>query len=159
MRSHIKAVIGGDNVNIELTNSQFRNLLDLAYLGEWMVNANREGDDRIEKYSKLLEYIFSKCGEFGYGDLSQTEDGEVFPTEKFEKAGVMDFIDDYGEDTLASTLAEYLATRDAPSNLEGEKRMDNIEESFDNYMKEFDENGFENVSVDISKKDTRTVKL
>jgi hypothetical protein len=37
--------------------------------------------------------------------------------------------------------------------------MDYIEEKFDTYMKEFDENGFENVNVDLSAKDERSVEL
>lgn len=146
-------------MNIELTKDQFRNLLEMAYLGEWMVNANREGEDAVGKYSKLLEYLFSKCAEFGCADMCRTEDGEIFPSEKFEKTGVMDYIDDYGEDTLASTLAEYLASRGLPPSLEGDDRMDYIEEKFDTYMKEFDENGFENVNVDLSAKDERSVEL
>ena len=34
-------------MNIELTAKEFRRLLDLVYIGNWVLNSTR-GDDRIE---------------------------------------------------------------------------------------------------------------
>ena len=36
-------------MKLELTDRQFRYLLDLVYIGNWVLNATR-GDDRIEEY-------------------------------------------------------------------------------------------------------------
>jgi phosphosulfolactate synthase (CoM biosynthesis protein A) len=71
----------------------------------------------------------------------------------------MDMIDDYNEDILFGTLAEALSKREVPAQLDGEERMDYIEAQYDKYMKEFDENGFDNISVDTGEKDMRTVKV
>ena len=43
-------------MNIELTEKEFRLLLDLVYTGNWIMNSAR-GDDRIEDYDNLQEKI------------------------------------------------------------------------------------------------------
>ena len=37
---------GGAGMEIKLTEKQFRRLLDLVYIGNWVLNSTR-GDDRI----------------------------------------------------------------------------------------------------------------
>ena len=39
-------------MNLELTNKQLRPLLDLVYIGNWVLNATR-GDDRIQEYDEV----------------------------------------------------------------------------------------------------------
>ena len=39
------------SLQIELTNKQYRRLLDLVYIGNWVLNATR-GDDRIQEYDE-----------------------------------------------------------------------------------------------------------
>ena len=39
-------------MKIELTEQQFRYLLDLVYIGNWVLNSTR-GDDRIEEYDQV----------------------------------------------------------------------------------------------------------
>ena len=43
---------GGITMNIELTEKQFRRLLDLVYVGNWVMNSTR-GDDRIREYDDV----------------------------------------------------------------------------------------------------------
>lgn len=39
-------------MKIELTEKQFRRLLDLVYIGNWVLNSTR-GDDRIREYDEV----------------------------------------------------------------------------------------------------------
>ena len=39
-------------MNIELTDKEFRRLLDLVYIGNWILNSTR-GDDRDRKSTRL----------------------------------------------------------------------------------------------------------
>ena len=45
-------------MNIELTAKEFRRLLDLVYIGNWVLNSTR-GDDRFQDYDDLESKIFA----------------------------------------------------------------------------------------------------
>ena len=57
-------------MNMELTQNEFRLLLDLVYVGNWVMNSAR-GNDRIEPYDQLQEKLFSLCGREGMPSLVQ----------------------------------------------------------------------------------------
>ena len=145
-------------MNIEFSKEQFRNLLDLVYAGNWVINANRE-TELIKKYDTLESYIFSKCDEFGFKELAEKDEDESYPSGEFDESGIMDYVEDYNEDTVLQELAEQLSYRDAPKVLSEDGLADYLDERYDIYMKEFDENGLENVTVNLDKKDSREVKL
>ena len=46
-------------MKIELTERQYRYLLDLVYIGNWVLNSTRE-DDRIQEYDQVESLIFSR---------------------------------------------------------------------------------------------------
>ena len=45
-------------MKIDLTEKQFRRLLDLVYVGNWVMNSTR-GDDRIREYGALYIVVFA----------------------------------------------------------------------------------------------------
>ena len=49
-------------MKIELTERQYRYLLDLVYIGNWVLNSTRE-DDRIQEYDQVESLIFSRSEE------------------------------------------------------------------------------------------------
>ena len=51
-------------MKIELTEKQFRRLLDLVYVGNWVMNSTR-GDDRIREYDDVESAIGSIPPEVG----------------------------------------------------------------------------------------------
>ena len=133
-------------MTIDFSEEQFRALLDLVYAGNWMMNANRE-EDTIQEYEDLQSHVFSKCAEFGCGKFAEKYRSEYCPSAAFDETGIMDRIDEYTDDTMFEALAEELAYRDAPENLDKEKLGDFIEAQYDRYLKEFSDNGLEHVSV------------
>ena len=44
---------------IELTNDQYKTLVKLLFYGEWILNANKIGDESDKEAQKLTEYIYS----------------------------------------------------------------------------------------------------
>ena len=54
-------------MEIKLTEKQFRRLLDLVYIGNWVLNSTR-GDDRIRQYDQVESLIFSHCLSHGMAD-------------------------------------------------------------------------------------------
>ena len=51
-------------MNIELTPKEFRRLLDMVYIGNWVLNSTR-GEDRFEDYDLLQEKMFAYCAQNG----------------------------------------------------------------------------------------------
>ena len=57
-------------MELKLTQKQFRRLLDLVYIGNWVLNSTR-GDDRIRDYDQVESLVFSHC--LGQGMEKLTE--------------------------------------------------------------------------------------
>ena len=47
-------------MELKMTQKQFRRLLDLVYIGNWVLNSTR-GDDRIREYDQVESLVFSHC--------------------------------------------------------------------------------------------------
>ena len=43
-------------MEIKMTEKQFRRLLDLVYIGNWILNSTR-GDDRIRQYDEVESLV------------------------------------------------------------------------------------------------------
>ena len=57
-------------MKLELTTKQFRRLLDMAYIGNWILNSTR-GDDRFKDYDDVESLLFAKAREEGMGVLAE----------------------------------------------------------------------------------------
>ncbi len=135
-------------MDIELTKREFRHLLDLVYIGNWILNSVR-GNDRFENYDLLQEKIFSLAKKNGMEELTQYFMGHVFPSQAYEEGGIHDAIADYEDAVFFDILAEELARRDMT---EAHLNPDDISEltaRMDDYISEFELNGVENISLDI----------
>ena len=51
-------------MQLDLTTKQYRRLLDMAYIGNWILNSTR-GDDRFKDYDEVESLLFSKAKELG----------------------------------------------------------------------------------------------
>ena len=98
-------------MNIELSEKEFRRLLDLVYVGNWILNSAR-GDDRFEDYDLLQEKMFALAPEHGMKALTQRWYGHVFPSQAYEDGGIHEAIADYEDAVFYNILAEELARRD-----------------------------------------------
>ena len=66
-------------MKIELTEKEFRRLLDMVYIGNWILNSTR-GNDRFEDYDHVESKIFSYCIEADMPELYEIRDGVVLPS-------------------------------------------------------------------------------
>ena len=55
-------------MQIDLSKKEFRRLLDMVYIGNWILNSTR-GDDRFADYDDLESKLFALCREQGYPPL------------------------------------------------------------------------------------------
>ena len=134
-------------MTIELTEKEFRRLLDLVYVGDWILNSAR-GEDRFEDYDMLQEKLFALCPRLGMDALVERWQGHVFLSRAYEEGGIHEAIADYEDAVFFDILAEELARRD----MEGEgvdagdetELMNRIEE----YYSEFEQHGIDNLTVE-----------
>ena len=57
-------------MKLELTKKQYRRLLDMVYIGNWVLNSTR-GEDRIPDYDEVESLLFSKARDEGMGILAE----------------------------------------------------------------------------------------
>ena len=134
-------------MTIELTDLEYRRLLDLVYVGNWILNSAR-GRDRIGDYDYMESKIFSYAPKCGMKSLVQTPFGVPKPSKAFQEGGIHEAICDYEDAVFFEILAEELARRDL--NLFGEPEDPApLNNRIEEYMQEFEANGLGNLSVDF----------
>lgn len=134
-------------MKIELTELEFRRLLDMAYIGNWILNSTR-GADRINEFDNVESLLFSKCLDCGMEVLVDTKDGIARPSEAFENGGIHEAIVDYEDSIFFEILAEELARRDMDFEPIGPENYRELTTRIDEYIEEFEQNGIENISLD-----------
>lgn len=149
LRDLLLPLCGGTEVvmNIELTEKEFRRLLDMAFIGNWVLNSTR-GDDRIPDYDEVESKLFARAAREGMGVVTEIKDGVAVPSTAFEFGGIHEAIADYEDTVFFEILAEELARRDmnfAPINSEN---MSELTSRMDEYIEEFEENGMEHVFLE-----------
>ena len=133
-------------MELKLTQKQFRRLLDLVYIGNWVLNSTR-GDDRIQEYDEVESQVFSHCLDHGMTKLVELYNGELIPSRAFAEGGIHEAIMAYEDVTFFEILAEELALKDL-----GEPTRENyndILERMEEYMGEFEANGTDHVTVEL----------
>ena len=133
-------------MTIELSAKEFRRLLDMVFIGNWVLNSTR-GDDRFEDYDDLEEKLFSLCPEHGMRTLSQRWRGHTYPSRAFEEGGIHEAIADYEDAVFYDILAEELARRDMSDEQISQNDTEELAERMEEYYDEFEENGIDNVRV------------
>lgn len=132
-------------MNIDLTGKEFRRLLDMVYIGNWILNSTRT-TDRFEDYDLVQEKLFSLCAKNGMPSLVQTWHGHVFPSRAYEDGGIHEAIADYEDAVFFDILAEELARRDLGEDCDD---LAALTARMDEYMDEFEANGVENLTLDV----------
>ena len=135
-------------MNIELTEKEFRRLLDMVYIGNWILNSTR-GDDRFEDYDELQEKLFTLCLDRGMRALVQTWHGRIYPSKAYEEGGIHEAIADYEDAVFYNILAEELARRDLGLESTDPEDFTELQARMEDYMAEFEKNGLNTISIDI----------
>ena len=134
-------------MNIDLTGKEFRRLLDMVYIGNWILNSTRT-TDRFEDYDLVQEKLFSLCAKNGMPSLVQTWHGHVFPSRAYEDGGIHEAIADYEDAVFFDILAEELARRDMISDGLDDTDTEALALRMDEYMSEFEKNSIANLRLD-----------
>ena len=98
-------------MQIELTNKEFRRLLDMVYIGNWVLNSTR-GDDRFADYDDLESKLFGLCRTVGMKVLVEDWNDTTIPSRAYEAGGIHEAIAYYEDNVFYEILAEELSRRD-----------------------------------------------
>jgi hypothetical protein len=143
-------------MKLNFTKNEYRLLLDMVEIAEWVLNAHRTGpSDEIKKYSDLYQRILAHAKEMGFEHLITfgKELGEYFATAEYEESEHMRYIEEFEDDVFWDALPHRLAVRDLVqqfgekkyTEMEFEERVSKILELEAIYNKELEENGIDNL--------------
>lgn len=135
-------------MNLELNKKQFRRLLDLVYIGNWILNSTR-GDDRFADYDQVESLLFARAALEGMPQLAELYQGEIVPSRAFVEGGIHEAIVEYENNVFFDILAEDLARRDMDDAPIDEHNYAELTSRIDAYIAEFEEHGTDNILVNI----------
>ena len=81
-------------MQINLTPKEFRRLLDLVYIGNWVLNSTR-GEDRFADYDNLESKLFALSPA-----LSEHWNGTVVPSRAYQEGGIHEAIACYEDNVF-----------------------------------------------------------
>ena len=134
-------------MQINLTTKEFRRLLDLVYIGNWVLNSIR-GDDRIPDYDHVESKLFSLCQGTPMAGLAEVWNGEVVPSRAFNDGGIQEAIVNYEDAIFFDVLAEELARRDMGYPQITPANYDDLVARMEDYLQEFEIHGTDNIIVE-----------
>src|SRR3989344_1830579 len=147
---------------IEFTKEQFKALLKLVYLGNWLANAQRDGSNEnpnLEEYEAIENYIFSFAKQFGlseYVDDEEAAKGKFYPTRVFEEeTDIQKLIEEYDEEIFWDELIDRMGDRDffrhyskvEIQKMTQDERFKNLYEFIDKWADEINKHGIERIKI------------
>ena len=129
-------------MQIELTAKEFRRLLDLVYIGNWVLNSTR-GYDRFSDYDNLESKIFAYSP-----TLSEPWNGTVVPSQAYAEGGIHEAIAYYEDNVFYEILAEELSRRDMNYPEINEENYDEIMGRMQQYMEVFQISGVDRLVLE-----------
>lgn len=129
-------------MQINLSSREFRYLLDLVYIGNWVLNSTR-GNDRFADYDNLESKLFALSPA-----LSELWNGEVVPSRAFCEGGIHEAIAYYEDNVFYEILAEELSRRDMGYVEITDDNYDEIIGRMDQYMTEFQLSGVQHLVLE-----------
>ena len=134
-------------MDIRLTNKEFRLLLDLVYIGNWVLNSTR-GEDRFAPYDDLESKLFALCRDNGMKVLVEQWNGTDVPSKAYCDGGIHAAIAFYEDNVFYEILAEELSRRDMEYPEINEDNYDEIVGRMNRYMSEFQASGLDHLVLE-----------
>ena len=129
-------------MQIDLTPKEFRLLLDLVYIGNWVLNSTR-GENRFQAYDDLESKIFALSPK-----LSQVWNGTIVPSKAYAEGGIHDAIALYEDNVFYEILAEELSRRDMDYPEITDENYGEIISRMERYMSEFELSGVDHLVLE-----------
>ena len=143
-----------DKIQIEFSKAQYRTLLKLIYLGEWLHESYQDQESKDVK--DLVQLIYSYTYEEDAEKMIEFSDKlrTYFPTKAMEQI-IHRIVDEYDEYTFWEELVHNMANKDfyekygeeLISQMSLEEKITQEQPFIDKYMDEFETNGLNNLII------------
>ena len=134
-------------MKIDLTPKEFRLLLDMAYIGNWVLNSTR-GDDRFQEYDSIQSKLFGLCRDTSLHALVEQWEGQDVPSRAYVEGGIHEAIAYYEDNVFYEILAEELSRRDMDYPDITDENYEEIMTRMDDYMDEFEASGVDHLVLE-----------
>ena len=134
-------------MQIDLSRKEFRRLLDLVYIGNWILNSYR-GGERFRDYDDLESKLFGLCHGHKMDALVQEQDGVCLPSQAYTEGGIHEAIACYEDTIFYEILAEELSRRDMNYPQITEENYNEIMDRMNRYMDEFQLSGVDRLVLE-----------
>src|SRR5580704_9245136 len=139
-------------MNLKFDAKQYRKLLELAYLGEWMINAHHDTDAADDEATAAMQHLMSQVADPDIGRDAET--GEFFMNTEWAERLYDTYILDYDDHVFWDELAERLATRDlardrgiSPDDIVRDDELPDLRPLEDRYRSELEERGIDRLEI------------
>ena len=129
-------------MQLNLSAKELRLLLDLVYIGNWVLNSTR-GSDRFREYDQVQSKVFSCCPH-----LSNDLGGLTVPSQEYVEGGIHEAISYYEDNIFYEILAEELSRRDMDYPEIDEDNYPEIAGRIQEYMQEFELSGVDHLKLE-----------
>ena len=134
-------------MQIDLTNKEFRMLLDMVYIGNWVLNSTR-GEDRFKEYDNIESKLFALCHGTPLRSLAEVADGTTVPSRAYTQGGIHEAIAFYEDNVFYEILAEELSRRDMNYPEVTAENYSEIIDRMNRYMDEFELSGVDHLVLE-----------
>jgi hypothetical protein len=146
-------------MKINFTKKEYRSLIDLLDIANWVINAHRTDIGGEPKdYADLIQKIYSFSKEMGCEDIIEFNKslGGYFSTREFEEnSESREYIEKFEQDTFWAELVAHLADRDiltkfnvrSLSELSPDDRISAMCEAESRWEDEFEKHGLEKICI------------
>jgi hypothetical protein len=146
-------------MKINFTKAEYRVVLDLVSLGDWVLTSHdTEEDPRKKKYEEVVQKIFSYAKEFGFEKLVKfdPEFQSYFETREYDESEKEEFLEEFEENTFWTELINRLAERDflrehgleRAKEMSFEERIREIHKHEEKWSDELEKHGIERLKID-----------
>ena len=134
-------------MQIDLTPMEFRRLLDLVYMGNWVLNSTR-GNDRFQDYDNVESKLFGLCRGTKLRALTEDWNGIPIPSRAYAEGGIHEAIGLYEDTVFYEILAEELSRRDMSYPEITDDNYAEIIGRMEDYMQEFQASGVDHLILE-----------
>ena len=134
-------------MQINLTDKEFRHLLDMVYIGNWVLNSLR-GDARFAEYDDVESKLFGLCRGTKLGILTEDWNGIPIPSRPYVDGGIHEAIGLYEDTVFYEILAEELSRRDMEYPEITDDNYAEIVGRMESYMREFQASGVDRLVLE-----------
>ncbi|HEY2003688.1 MAG TPA: hypothetical protein VGH44_01065 [Candidatus Saccharimonadia bacterium] len=139
-------------MNIELSPEEYAKLLELIYLGEWVINAHHDTEFQDEAASIVIQRVLAAAPP---GTISKDEEtGEYYLDSEWVEGVYDKYILDYDDHVFWDELTERLAQRDlarqrgvGADEINRDDDLLELRPIEERYREELEENGIDRLEI------------